>query len=325
MSPPLMRMAVALILSAVASFVAPASNAAMHGLGFNSLSDWPEDSITHVRVWDSGAAWCQIHSGVDSYDWTALDAEVAQAEAMYPGVSILYTIGGCPLWLAKYPDNPNYAAWLGPGSNSMPSDIDEFNKFVWNLATRYAGRIAAYEVWNEPQLADFLYPYDSDDLAVLAQMTARAYSTIKSCDPSALVLSGSLLPRASSGGMTKASKYLAALQADGWNVDGFSTHIYPNNGEGADSWQAMLADCQATLAALGAPSAGNVWVTETTYNLLGDVVPEADAPALVNATYAAAAAQGVGMVFWYGWDQGASLGGLQLSPSSAAWAAIKAN
>ena len=125
--------------------------------------------------------------------------------------------------------------------------------------------------------------------------------------------------------MTKASQYLAALQADGWNVDGFSTHIYPNNGEGADSWQAMLADCQATLAALGAPAAGNVWVTETTYNLLGDVVPEADAPALVNATYAAAAAQGVGMVFWYGWDQGASLGGLQLSPSSAAWAAIKAN
>ena len=124
------EMAVALILTAVASFVAPPSNAAMHGLGFNSLADWPADSITHVRVWDSGAAWCQIHSGVDSYDWTALDAEVAQAEAMYPGVSILYTIGGCPLWLAKYPDNPNYAAWLGPGSNSMPSDIDEFIKQV---------------------------------------------------------------------------------------------------------------------------------------------------------------------------------------------------
>lgn len=317
-------MAFAAILSAVALFT-PASEAAMHGMGFNGLSDWPADGITHLRVWDSGAAWCQIHTGVDSYDWTALDAEVAQAEAVFPGVSIMYTIGGCPLWLAKYPDNPNFAAWLGPGSNSIPSDIDEFNKFVWNLATRYAGRISAYEIWNEPQLADFLYPYDSADLAVLAQMTSRAYSTIKACDPSAIVLSGSLLPRASSGGMTRASQYLAALQAEGWNVDGFSTHIYPNNGEGADAWQAMLADCQATLANMAAPGAGNVWVTETTYNLLGDVISEDNAPALVDATYTAAAAQGVSMVFWYGWDQGASLGGLQLNSSSAAWAEIKAS
>jgi len=318
-------MATQLLRVTAALLAAAPAYSAMHGMGFNDLSGWPGDGITHVRVWDSGAAWCQIHSAVDTYDWSALDQEVAQAEAVWPGVQIMYTIGGCPQWLAKYPDQANYAPWLGPGSNSMPTDIDEFNKFVWNLATRYAGRISAYEIWNEPQNAQFLYPYDSADLEVLAQMTSRAYSTIKSCDPAATVLSGSLLPRASSGGMTRASQYLNALQAKGWNVDGFSTHIYPENGEGADSWQSMLADCQTTLKSMGAPGAGNVWVTETTYNLLGPVIPEDQAPALVDATYAAAAAQGVSMVFWYGWDQGASLGGLQLSMSSAAWTEIKAN
>ena len=44
---------------------------------------------------------------------------------MYPGAEILYAVGACPLWLAKYPDNPNYAPWLGPGSNSMPTDVDQ--------------------------------------------------------------------------------------------------------------------------------------------------------------------------------------------------------
>ncbi len=69
----------------------------------------------------------------------------------------------------------------------MPYSVDEFNKFVWNLSARYAGRIQYYEIWNEPQLSDFLYPYTSEELNCLATMTSRAYSTIKSNDPNAMV------------------------------------------------------------------------------------------------------------------------------------------
>ena len=95
----------------------------------------------------------------------------------------------------------------------------------------------------------------------------------QSVNPGALVLSASVLPRASSGGMSKASKYLSAIQAAGWNVDLFNTHIYPMNGEGTDVWYSMLEDCKSTLASMGAPTT-EVWVTETDYNLLGDVIPE---------------------------------------------------
>ena len=70
------------------------------GMGFNDLSGWPGDGITHIRIWDSGAAWCNIHKGVDDYDWSVLDAEVAQAQAIYPGVQFTYAIGGTPAWLA---------------------------------------------------------------------------------------------------------------------------------------------------------------------------------------------------------------------------------
>ncbi len=67
-----------------------------------------------------------------------------------------------------------------------------------------------------------------------------------------------------------------------------------------------------------------LWVTETTYNLLGDVIPEDQAGPLVNATYNYASALGVMQVYWYGWEQYVT-SGLQLNSTSAAWSAIKAH
>lgn len=205
----------------------------------------------------------------------------------------------------------------------MPYDIEQFNAFVWNLSTRYAGRISAYEIWNEPQLNDFLYPYDTTEVNALAEMTRRAYSTMKTCDPNALLLAASVLPRASSGGMDKADKYLSALQTKGWNVDGFTTHIYPNIDEGSDVWNSMLMDARNSIAAYGPPSS-LLWVTETNYNLLGPVVSEESAPGLINATYAYAAGQEVGVIHWYGWDTTANLGGLNINHDTSAWNAIQA-
>ena len=313
----------ALVAFVWAGVIMPCFHASV-GMGFNNLDNWPGGGIQTVRIWDIGATWRDTHLGVDVYDWSKLDAVVAQIESI--GARATYVIGACPQWLAKYPDNPNYAPWLGPGSNSMPYDINEFNKWVWVLSTRYAGRIAAYEVWNEPQLADFLYPYHVSETDTLANMTKRAYSTIKSCDSGAAVMAASILPRASSGGMDKASKYLDSLQKFGWTVDGFTCHIYPEVDQGADSWHSMLVDTKTALAGYGAgAAAGNLWVTETNFNLLGPVVPEESAAQLVADTYGYAAAEGVDVIDWYGWDTTASLGGLDIREGTAAWTEIQAH
>lgn len=294
---------------------------AMSGMHFTNDDNWPTSGVSDVRIWDMYVTWNTIHLDVDKYDFSGLDAVVSRIEST--GARMIYVIGATPQWLAKYPDQPYYAEWLGPGSNSMPWSIDEFNKFIWNVATRYKGRIMAYEVWNEPQLAEFLYPYNSVELDDLAQMTQRAYSTIKSCDPSALVLGASVLPRESSGGMSKASKYLDSMSSHGWNIDAFTTHIYTENGVGADGWNSMLLDAQSSIAAYGPPTSA-LYVTETTYNLLGDVIPESEAGTLVNSTYAYAAAAGVENIYWYRWDD-PSLGGLQINAQSEAWYAIEAH
>ena len=50
--------------------------------------------------------------------------------------------------------------------------------------------------------------------------------------------------------MSKATKYLTQLQKQGWNVDGFATHIYPDNGADPATWHDMLIDVKVSQGAL---------------------------------------------------------------------------
>ncbi len=123
--------------------------------------------------------------------------------------------------------------------------------------------------------------------------------------------------------MSKASSYLSILQQHGWNVDAFTTHIYPENGQTASTWHSMLVDAKNTIASYNPPTS-KLWVTETLYNLNGPVIPEDQAPGLVNSTYNYASQESVQQIFWYAWDR-PDLGGLQINSASSAWAAIKAH
>jgi hypothetical protein len=284
----------------------------MIGIHFNNppnniKTDW-------VRLWDCGVTWKDIHIGPGKFDWSRLDYLLD----LYSDRNILYCVAATPRWLSIDPDAPHYAPWLGPGTNSLPSDLDEFNKFIWNITTRYKGRINAYEIWNEPQLVDFMYPYNRKNINRLALMTWRSNRTIKRIDPNALILSASVLPRKSSGGMRRANRYLRALKKRGWPVDRVTCHIYPEVDSGPLAWASMLSDVQIAVERLGGPT--RVWVTETNYNLLGPILDGQIASNYVRETYKYA---GKNPVFWYSWDMTDVLGGLNLQEGSDAWKAIQ--
>jgi hypothetical protein len=155
-------------------------------------------------------------------------------------------------------------------------------------------------------------------------MTQRAKNTIDSIDPAAMVIAASVLPRQSSGGMNKAQRFLDALEAKGWPCDAYACHIYPEVGYWAPRWKEYLADVKDALAAMNAPNKSKIWVTETTYGLLGDPIPEDKAAAVVDQTYQHAAALGVQQIYWYAWNR-PDLGGLQIKDGSTAWSAIRRN
>lgn len=292
----------------------------MIGMGITNVEgQWPF-GVAWARIWDIGCHWGAIHTGVDQYDFTKLDKVVDRMTSQ--GMKIVYAIGGTPVWLSKDPSDTTAAPWMGPGSNHMPTSNDEFNKFAYQLVTRYKGRIAAYEVWNEPQLREFLYPYDAETLDQLAVITARFYKNAKTWDPACLVLGASILPRASSGGMTRATKYLTALKNHAWPIDYATCHIYPVVGEGGVAWVNYLKEVRTKLTELGAPKPNAPWVTETMFNLLGPDPGDVATDTWIKGAYSGSANLGVSKIFWYAWNR-PDLGGPMIYTGQQAWDSIQ--
>ena len=83
-------------------------------------------------------SWQDIEgAGKGQYDWGAADRIVEQATAH--GLKLVVR-------LSQDPDRP---FWAG----NAPENAGHFADFARAVADRYQGRIAAYQVWNEPNLA----------------------------------------------------------------------------------------------------------------------------------------------------------------------------
>jgi hypothetical protein len=96
--------------------------------------------------------------------------------------------------IARVDNQPQWASssipWPGSGPPDKPSD---WTDYLTALATRYKGRIQAYEVWNEPNL-DREWGNRPPDPAAYTTMLKASYAAIKAADPQALVVSAGMSP-----------------------------------------------------------------------------------------------------------------------------------
>ena len=89
-------------------------------------------------------------------------------------------------------DHPPF--WAGPADPAMgPTDPVLFAEFCGAVAERYKGRIAAYEVWNEPNLARE-WGGQPPNPAAYVELLKACYLAIKAADPAAMVISAGLAP-----------------------------------------------------------------------------------------------------------------------------------
>lgn len=87
-------------------------------------------------------------------------------------------------------------------TNGLPDDPNSFANFMAVLTERYKGRIHAYEIWNEPNLAhETGGTIRPADVGRYVEMLKLAYQRIKAIDPAALVLAAA----SSSTGVTNES------------------------------------------------------------------------------------------------------------------------
>jgi hypothetical protein len=157
---------------------------------------WTEDGKTATNdlglVRDMGFGWAkQVFAWHDvmpargDYRWKKPDSIVALTEQF--GLRLLVRLDGQPGWARA--DNASVSL------DAPPDNLQDFGDYCSAVATRYKGRIAAYEVWNEPNLARE-WGGQMPDPAAYVELLKVCYLAIKAADPQAMVISAGMAPNA---------------------------------------------------------------------------------------------------------------------------------
>ena len=213
------------------------------------------------------SGWARTDAGGGRYDFGWLDPVIdgIRADGVVPWMSLSYgneryVGGGTSRRDSPLPSGAGRAAWLA---------------YVKATATRYRGRVAEYEIWNEPDLNPLL---TAEGYGRFAFETAAA---VRAADPKARIVFGAFAHGWSRTGPARAfaTTALRTFMALGGRADALTYHAYAIN---PDAVYADVEDFLATIRAIdprievrqgenGAPSlnqAGyalrNLWWTEET-------------------------------------------------------------
>ena len=126
-------------------------------------------------------AWRDIEgAGKGIYDWEKMDRMMDQIDEH--NLSIIARVDLQPEWAGGgYPE-------IGP-----PDDYQDYVDFLTALTSRYKGRIDAYQIWNEPNLARE-WGNRPPSPAEYTELLRRSYEALKAIDPEAIVISAGLAP-----------------------------------------------------------------------------------------------------------------------------------
>ena len=131
-----------------------------------------------------GMAWREIEDiKKGAYNWYFPDVIVEEAERL--DLKLLVRVDRQPFWSQGWSDD----LYL----NGPPDDLADFHDFCTVLAERYRGRIAAYQVWNEPNLSRE-WGDGEPNAAEYVELLKACYTGIKKSDPDAIVISAGLAP-----------------------------------------------------------------------------------------------------------------------------------
>jgi len=263
----------------------------------NGTLMWPGINFGYARSHDGSPTWAAVEPANGTYNWTNMDAFVNQALAS--GQKIIYTFCETPQWATT---DTNYDALGNMGGNGFPSNMSYWTSFVTALVNRYKGKIAVYEIWNEPN-TEF---WDGTP-AQMAQMEAAAAPIIHSIDPSAKVASASYDIVNLAWCLSDEDQYFAA--GGGSYSDIIAVHLYDPTPE--DDINCVTA-IKSLMAAYGY-SSKPLWNTETGW---GDTAQSGgwnDAPMSETVAYLARSyilewVMGVSNYDWYAWNEVGNVG-----------------
>jgi hypothetical protein len=184
--------------------VLPADYVGVSYLGDQAYTGYLSGADRQRRIqpgWARGSAgsWRSVQPANGVWDWSQM--ETALASNTGRKIMVIASASGPPAWVQPANLISNYVTYLTA------------------LVERYQGRIAAIEIWNEPDPTQFWN--DSNWLQVLANLHVAGSAAIKAVDPSILVL-GPTFSSPGSAALGTPLKQFGFTSA----IDGLSWHDY---------------------------------------------------------------------------------------------------
>lgn len=130
-------------------------------------------------------AWKDLEPSRGEWHFDRADRIVDEVERR--GMKLVARLSDTPDW--ALPDGADRTAFL----DTPPGDLADFATFCGTVAARYAGRIAAYQIWNEPNLARE-WGGNVPDAGGFVLLLRACSEAIRAADPNAILISGGLSP-----------------------------------------------------------------------------------------------------------------------------------
>ncbi|NUQ01543.1 MAG: cellulase family glycosylhydrolase, partial [Armatimonadetes bacterium] len=185
-------------------------------------------------------SWGEVQPQPETWQWKGRTDSATDALAA-EGLRVFNVFHGVPGW-----------SRADRNSKAPPDDLRVIHRFARTLAEHYAGKTAAWEVWNEPDISFFARTADE-----CAAFQKAAFLGFRAVDPELLVLGPSM-----AHGVAPFAEHLLANglahYADRWNY-----HIYAEPSQYAARHRGFVDLLRAHGAAL--PS----WVTEAGDRVMG--------------------------------------------------------
>ncbi len=179
---------IATLAATLAFMAAPsASDAAQKGLSVDLTwaSSPGEQSATEPLIAESGSKWVRMtlnwsdaEPNPGEYNpWWIAQYDKAVALAQQAGEKIIFVVGSSPSWASG-----------SSNTETAPRNPADYATFIHYVASRYAGRVSAWEIWNEENTTRFWST--GPNAAQYVLLLKAAYPAVKSADPNAQVLFG---------------------------------------------------------------------------------------------------------------------------------------
>jgi ABC-type amino acid transport substrate-binding protein len=225
---------------------------------------------TFEMVRQMGASWDVEYfpwnyiqrNGPNDWDWSHADLVVDHARRQ--GLKLIARLDGVPDWARPE---------LTGHSLLTPAHYADFARFAAAFARRYSGKVAAYVIWNEPNV-NYEWGFRPPDPAGYAGLLRAVYPPIKAAGPNAQVLAAPLAPNGEHSDLALDDlDYLQQLYAAGAApyFDGLAAHAYgwqhpPAEAPSPDVINLRRVELERQIMVQNGDAAKHIYITESGWN-----------------------------------------------------------